>query len=110
MNIFIPQSIQTQIELEEIADVKRQIISPSSSRTSIGLAQDGLLGAYNLTSPSMRINWRNCMNIISYTSFEKMETKHYVLQRPISGHAFGCSKTVSSLDQGFQKSFLTMVM
>jgi len=74
MNIFIPQSIQTQIELEEIADVKRQIISPSSSRTSIGLAQDGLLGAYNLTSPSMRINWRNCMNIISYTSFEKMET------------------------------------
>jgi len=25
MNIFVPQSIQTQIELEEIADVKRQI-------------------------------------------------------------------------------------
>ena len=74
MNIFIPQSIQTQIELEELADVKKQIISPSSSRTSIGLAQDGLLGAYNLTSPAMRINWRNCMNIISYTSFEKMDT------------------------------------
>jgi DNA-directed RNA polymerase II subunit RPB1 len=74
MNIFIPQSIQTQIELEEIADVKLQIISPSSSRTSIGLAQDGLLGAYNLTSPAMKINWRNCMNIISYTSFEKLET------------------------------------
>ena len=45
MNIFVPQSIQTQIELEELADVKKQIISPSSSRTSIGLAQDGLLGA-----------------------------------------------------------------
>ena len=26
MNVFCPQSIQTQIELEEIADVKKQII------------------------------------------------------------------------------------
>jgi DNA-directed RNA polymerase II subunit RPB1 len=74
MNIFCPQSIQTQMELEEIADVKKQIISPSSSRTSIGLAQDGLIGAYNLTAPNMRINWRNSMNIISYTSFEKFNT------------------------------------
>jgi DNA-directed RNA polymerase II subunit RPB1 len=74
MNIFAPQSIQTQIELEEIADVKKQIISPSSSRTSIGLAQDGLIGAYNLTAPNMRINWRNSMNILTYTSFEKFDT------------------------------------
>lgn len=72
MNIFIPQSIQTQIELEEIADVKRQIISPSSSRTSIGLVQDGLVGAYNLTGPTVKIDWRNAMNIMSYTSFENM--------------------------------------
>ena len=84
MNIFIPQSLQTQIELEEIADVKRQIISPSSSRTSIGLAQDGLLGAYNLTSPTMRINWRNCMNIISYTSFEKLST--FTKDKNYTGH------------------------
>ena len=62
------------MELEEIADVKKQIISPSSSRTSIGLAQDGLIGAYNLTAPNMRINWRNSMNILSYTSFEKLST------------------------------------
>ena len=74
MNIFVCQSIQTQIELEEIADVKKQIISPSSSRTSIGLAQDGLIGAYNLTAPNMRINWRNSMNILTYTSFEKLNT------------------------------------
>ncbi len=72
MNIFVPQSIQTQIELEEIADVKRQIISPSSSRTSIGLVQDGLLGAYNLTAPTTQINWRNSMNLIGYTSFDQM--------------------------------------
>jgi DNA-directed RNA polymerase II subunit RPB1 len=71
MNIFVCQSIQTQIELKEIADVKKQIISPSSSRTSIGLAQDGLVGAFNLTAPHMKINWKNTMNILSYTGFEK---------------------------------------
>jgi hypothetical protein len=32
-----------------------------------------LLGAYNLTSPTVRIDWRNAANIISYTSFENMK-------------------------------------
>jgi DNA-directed RNA polymerase II subunit RPB1 len=71
MNIFVPQSIQSQIELEEIADVKRQIISPSSSRTSIGIVQDGLIGAYTLTADDLRIDWRNTMNILAYTTFDK---------------------------------------
>ena len=74
MNVFVCQSIQTQIELEEIADVKKQIISPSSSRTSIGLAQDGLVGAFNLTAPHMKINWKNSMNILSYTNFDNFDT------------------------------------
>jgi len=73
MNIFIPQSIQTMIELEEIADVKKQIITPSTSNTIIGLVQDGLLGAYNMTKDSMRIDWRSAMNIISYTTYERMD-------------------------------------
>jgi DNA-directed RNA polymerase II subunit RPB1 len=73
MNIFLPQSIQTQVELEELADVKKQIISPSSSRTSIGLAQDGLIGAYNMTSPNMKLDWRNYMNMLSYTDFDKFK-------------------------------------
>lgn len=70
MNIFLSQSIQTQIELEEIADVKRQIITPSSSTTIIGIVQDGLLGSYNLTAPTMRIDWKNAMNIMSYTAID----------------------------------------
>lgn len=70
MNIFLPQSLQTQIELEEIADVKRQIISPTNSRTIVGIVQDGLLGSYTLTSPTTRIDWKNAMNIMSYTSLE----------------------------------------
>lgn len=70
MNTFIPQSIQTRIELEEIADAKKQIISPASSVTIYGVTQDGLIGAYNLTDSKTRINWRDAMNIMSYTTFD----------------------------------------
>ena len=69
MNIFVPQSIQTQIELEEIANVTLLIISPSTSRTSIGIVQDGLISAYNLTQQDMKIDWRNTMNLLTYTTF-----------------------------------------
>ncbi len=68
MNIFLPNSIQTQIELEEIADVKWQIIIPTTSRTTIGIVQDCLIGAYNLTGNNIKIDWRDAMNMISYTS------------------------------------------
>lgn len=68
MNIFVPQSVQTMIELAEIADVKRQLITPRLSTPIIGIVQDGLLGAYNLTYPTMKIDWREAMNLISYTT------------------------------------------
>jgi DNA-directed RNA polymerase II subunit RPB1 len=83
MNLFLPQSIQTQIELEEIADVKKQIINPSTSKTIIGVEQDGLVGSFNLTDPTVRIDWKNTMNIISYTSvdnFKNLEKKEYTGQ------------------------------
>ncbi|CAH6421790.1 DNA-directed RNA polymerase subunit RPB1, partial [uncultured virus] len=32
--------------------------------------QDGLLGAYNLTAPTMRIEWKDAMNIVSYTTLD----------------------------------------
>jgi DNA-directed RNA polymerase, beta'' subunit/160 kD subunit len=84
MNVFVCQGIQTQVELEEIADVKRQIISPKDSRTVIGIVQDGLLGAYNLTSPNMRIDWRNSMNIMSYTSLDDLTS--FKKNQAYSGH------------------------
>ena len=74
MNIFVPQSLQTQIELEEIACVEKQIITPTTSKTIVGIVQDGLIGAYNLTSPTVRIDWRTAMNIMSYTSLEDFTT------------------------------------
>lgn len=70
MNIFLPQSNQTKIELEEIADVQRQVITPALSVPIIGIVQDGILGSYTLTQPAMKIDWKSAMNIISYTSLD----------------------------------------
>ena len=72
MNIFVPQNIQTQIELEELAAVEQQIISPTNSKTIIGIVQDGLIGAFNLTSSLVKIDWRAAMNIMSYTSCDNL--------------------------------------
>src|ERR1700722_18833123 len=70
MNVFNPNSIQTRVELGEIAAVDLQFIHPSVSKSSIGIVQDGLIGIYNLTSPTVNVDWRNAMNIMSYTSLE----------------------------------------
>jgi DNA-directed RNA polymerase beta' subunit len=72
MNIFCPQSIQAQIELEQIADVKLQIITPQSSAPIIGIVQDGLLGSYNLTIDSEIIDWRSTMNMLASTDIEDL--------------------------------------
>jgi len=68
MNIFLPQSIQTQTELKQIASVRLQIISPTDSKTANGTQQDGLIGGYNMTNPNLSLNWRQAMNLISITS------------------------------------------
>jgi hypothetical protein len=70
MNIFVPQTLQTQVELEEIACVERQIINPSTSTSANGTKQDGLVGGYNLSHPTLKINWRTAMNLITYTTIE----------------------------------------
>ena len=70
MNIFVPQSKQTMMELEMIADAKTQFISPRLSLTIIGTIQDGLLGAYNLTNPKTEIDWKDAMNIMAYTKLK----------------------------------------
>lgn len=49
MNTFLPQSLQTRIELQEIAGVSKQIISPAKSTPIIGVAQDSMVGSYLLT-------------------------------------------------------------
>jgi hypothetical protein len=71
MNVFCPQSIEAQIELEEIADLKLQIITPQSSAPIIAIQQDQLIGTWNLSKEYYKINWRTTMNLISGLELDK---------------------------------------
>lgn len=71
MNIFVPQSIQTQMELALIADIKRQIISPKDSNTIVAPKMDSLLGSYTLTYGDKKISWRSLMNMLMYLNIDE---------------------------------------
>ena len=49
MNMHVPQSIETFIELKEIMHVNKQIISPRENKPIITIVQDTLLGINKLT-------------------------------------------------------------
>lgn len=67
MNVFACQSIQAQIELEQIADVKYQIITPQSSAPIISIKEDALVGSFNMTGDGVELDWRTAMNMLSAT-------------------------------------------
>ena len=66
MNMFVPQTHQTLLELSNIADVKRQIITPKTSRPIIKFKQDTLLGTYKLTANNNIIDYHDVMNLLMY--------------------------------------------
>jgi DNA-directed RNA polymerase II subunit RPB1 len=68
MNMFVPQSTQGQIELDLIANVTRQIISPGTSMPVIGCVQDSVSGAYLFTLKQNSIKWYNMMDLMMYTT------------------------------------------
>jgi DNA-directed RNA polymerase II subunit RPB1 len=50
MNMHVPQSIQTSVELKELAGVETQIIGPGQNRPVISLVQDTIIGSSLFTS------------------------------------------------------------
>tara|TARA_Y100000385_G_scaffold281416_1_gene334190 strand:+ start:7412 stop:11998 length:4587 start_codon:yes stop_codon:yes gene_type:complete len=49
MNMHVPQSIQTATELQELASVETQIITPATHKPIIALVQDSIIGSYLFT-------------------------------------------------------------
>jgi DNA-directed RNA polymerase beta' subunit len=66
MNMFAPQTIQTQLEIANIANVPRQIISPRYSRPIIKFKQDTVLGTFKMTEFSKKISYNDAMNLAMY--------------------------------------------
>ena len=64
MNMHVPQSIQTAMELKELALVSKHIISPSSCSPIINPSQDNLLGLYKITENGIVFTHKEVMNMM----------------------------------------------
>ena len=67
MNLHLPQSYEASVELQEIAAVPHQLITPRDARPIIGIVQDTLVGTYRITRPGGgSFNLREYMNLMMY--------------------------------------------
>ena len=63
MNMHCPQDYESAIELCELANVCKHIISPADSKSIIGIFQDSLLATYRMTRENVTFNKRKAMNL-----------------------------------------------
>jgi DNA-directed RNA polymerase II subunit RPB1 len=71
MNMHVPQSIQTSVELRQLARVPSQIISPRHHSPIITPVQDTLLGIYRITNEGVLFTEIEMMNmLITIDSFD----------------------------------------
>ena len=64
MNMHVPQSIQTSVELLKLARVPSQIISPRMNSPVISPVQDTLLGIYRITNDGVYFNEQQMMEMM----------------------------------------------
>ena len=64
MNLHMPQDIESEAELINLAAVPWQIVSPANNKTIIGIFQDSLLGSYRFTRENTKFNARDAMNLL----------------------------------------------
>jgi DNA-directed RNA polymerase beta' subunit len=66
MNMHVPQSYQTQIELRYLASVGRQMVSSGISKPLIGSVQDNTLGGWLMSGDDVRIDSWIAMDMLAY--------------------------------------------
>ena len=63
MNIHVPMTFESVVELRFLTSVPTQIVSPQASKPIIGLIQDSLLGTYFL-SQQTNLTYQEVMKLI----------------------------------------------
>ena len=64
MNLHMPQDLESESELMNMAAVHHQIISPANNASIIGIFQDSLLGAFRFTRENVNFTKRKAMNLL----------------------------------------------
>ena len=92
MNLHAPQSEEAAVELEEIAAIPHNIVTPRHAKPLIGVFQDTLVGSYRLTRPGSEFNRREFMNLM-------MTNKRFdgIIPAPANGTRFTGQQVLSQL-------------
>lgn len=64
MNLHMPQDVESESELINLAAVPYQIISPSNNSPIIGIYQDSMLGSYKFTRDVIHFTKQEAMNLL----------------------------------------------
>ena len=72
MNLHMPQDIEAESELRNLAAVPYQIISPANNSSIIGIYQDSMLGCYRFTRENISFTQKDAMNLLMM--FNKVNT------------------------------------
>ena len=64
MNLHMPQDVECDSELKNLAAVPYQIVSPANNKPIIGIYQDSMLGSYRFTRENIRFDPREAMNLL----------------------------------------------
>ena len=66
MNMHAPQSLQSKYEIQKLACVSSQIISPRENKPVISIVQDTLLGINRLTRDDVYFNKKTMMDLLMW--------------------------------------------
>ena len=64
MNMHVPQNIAAEIELQNLAAVPYQIVSPANNQPIVGIFQDSLLGASRFTRENIDFTPQEAMDLL----------------------------------------------
>ena len=73
MNLHMPQDVEAETELLNLAAVPWHIISPANNKSIVGIFQDSLLGAYRFTREGIKFSQRDAMNLLM--CFDKVNSE-----------------------------------
>ncbi|KAH9371227.1 hypothetical protein HPB48_013528 [Haemaphysalis longicornis] len=66
MNLHVPQSLETRAEVEQLALVSRQIITPQSNKPVMGIVQDTLTAVRKMTKRDIFLEKDQMMTILMF--------------------------------------------
>ena len=76
MNMHMPQDIESETELKNLAAIPYQIISPANNQSIIGIFQDSLLGAFRFTNKGRNFDMRTAMNLLM--KYDKVDERLFL--------------------------------